>query len=128
MFEQHDVDAAIHVIAKKAVGTPVEMPVASYDTNVGDTTALLRAVHDHGAHDPGFSSSCSIDGNATKVPVAEEDPVGPTNPYATSKWPCEQALADTCRSFPSWPCATSTRSARTPADCSARCPGECPTT
>ncbi|GHE08179.1 UDP-glucose 4-epimerase GalE [Streptomyces alanosinicus] len=97
VFDQHDIDAVIHFAAKKAVGESVELPVEYYDTNVGGTTALLRAMHDHGVHRLVFSSSCSIYGNATKVPLAEEDPAGPTNPYARSKWLCERLLADICR-------------------------------
>jgi UDP-glucose 4-epimerase len=39
-------------------------------------------------------------GDAQRVPLSEEDPTGPTNPYAWSKWVCEQVLADTCRRYP----------------------------
>ncbi|MEU6774803.1 UDP-glucose 4-epimerase GalE [Streptomyces sp. NPDC046759] len=97
VFDQHDIDAVIHFAAKKAVGESVDLPVEYYDTNVGGTTALMRAMHDHGVRRLVFSSSCSIYGDATKVPLAEGDPAGPTNPYATSKWLCEQVLADICR-------------------------------
>ncbi|MEU0412072.1 UDP-glucose 4-epimerase GalE [Streptomyces griseorubiginosus] len=100
VFDEHDIDTVIHFAAKKAVGESVDMPVEYYDTNVGGTTALLRAMHDHAVHRLVFSSSCSIYGNATKVPLAEDDPAGPTNPYANSKWLCEQVLADVCRHLP----------------------------
>ncbi|MER6737846.1 UDP-glucose 4-epimerase GalE [Streptomyces puniciscabiei] len=97
VFDQHDIDAVIHFAARKAVGESVELPVEYYDTNVGGTTALLRAMHGHGVHRLVFSSSCSIYGDAAKVPLTEADPASPTNPYATSKWLCEQVLADICR-------------------------------
>ncbi|MGX1669807.1 UDP-glucose 4-epimerase GalE [Streptomyces sp. NPDC055400] len=100
VFDEHHIDAVIHFAAKKAVGESVELPVEYYDTNLGGTTALLRAMRDHDVRRLVFSSSCSIYGNATKVPLTEEDPAGPTNPYATSKWLCEQVLADTCRHLP----------------------------
>jgi UDP-glucose 4-epimerase len=100
VFERHAVDAVIHFAARKAVGESVELPVEYYDTNVGGTTALLRAMRDHGVQRLVFSSSCSIYGNATKVPLTEEDPASPTNPYAASKWLCEQVLADVCRRLP----------------------------
>lgn len=100
VFDEHAIDAVIHFAAKKAVGESVEEPVAYYDTNVGGTTALLRAMHDHGVRRLVFSSSCSIYGDASRVPLTEGDPADPTNPYATSKWLCEQVLADTCRYLP----------------------------
>lgn len=100
VFEAHSFDAVIHFAAKKAVGESVEQPVDYYDTNVGGTTALLRAMHDHGVHRLVFSSSCSIYGDATKVPLTETDPARPTNPYATSKWLCEQILSDVCDRLP----------------------------
>ncbi|MFF5938633.1 UDP-glucose 4-epimerase GalE [Streptomyces sp. NPDC012508] len=100
VFADHSFDAVVHFAARKAVGESVEQPVEYYDTNVGGTTALLRAMRDHGVHRLVFSSSCSIYGNATKVPLTEGDPARPTNPYATSKWLCEQIVADVCRRLP----------------------------
>ncbi|MCU1404556.1 MAG: galE1, partial [Glaciihabitans sp.] len=43
---------------------------------------------------------CSIYGATTKVPLNEDDPANPTNPYARSKWMCEQVLADACVRYP----------------------------
>ncbi|MFJ4366622.1 UDP-glucose 4-epimerase GalE [Streptomyces chartreusis] len=100
VFDEHSIDAVIHFAARKAVGESVELPVEYYDTNVGGTTALLRAMRDHEVHRLVFSSSCSIYGNATGAPITEQDPAAPTNPYAASKWLCEQVLADTCRHLP----------------------------
>ncbi|WP_418960998.1 UDP-glucose 4-epimerase GalE [Streptomyces tritici] len=100
VFTSHPVDAVIHFAAKKAVGESVRIPLTYYDINVGGTTALVAAMHDHGVHRLVFSSSCSIYGNATVVPLTEESPAAPTNPYATTKWTCEQILADQCRHVP----------------------------
>ncbi|WBB59586.1 UDP-glucose 4-epimerase GalE [Streptomyces sp. WMMC500] len=100
VFDAHAFDAVIHFAAKKAVGESVELPVEYYDTNVGGTTALLSAMREHGVHRLVFSSSCSVYGDAAAVPLTEEDPAAPTNPYATTKWLCEQVLADTCRRLP----------------------------
>ena len=64
VFDRHSVDAVVHFAAHKAVGESTRMPVEYYDTNVGGTTALLRAMHEHGVHQLVFSSSCSIYGDA----------------------------------------------------------------
>ncbi|WP_432068678.1 UDP-glucose 4-epimerase GalE [Streptomyces sp. C10-9-1] len=100
VFTSHPIDAVIHFAAKKAVGESVHIPLTYYDINVGGTTALASAMHDHGVHRLVFSSSCSIYGNATVVPLTEQSPAAPTNPYATTKWTCERILADLCRHVP----------------------------
>jgi UDP-glucose 4-epimerase len=78
----------------------VRMPLEYYDINVGGTVNLLTVMLEHDVHDLVFSSSCSIYGEAERVPITEGHPAAPTNPYARSKWMCEQVLADTCRRFP----------------------------
>lgn len=100
VFRDHPVDAVVHFAAKKAVGESVQIPLEYYDTNIGGTTSLLLTMHQHGVHRLVFSSSCSIYGDARKVPLSEQDPARPTNPYATSKWICEQVLSDACRNRP----------------------------
>ncbi|WP_328910727.1 UDP-glucose 4-epimerase GalE [Streptomyces sp. NBC_00234] len=100
VFDRHAVDAVMHFAGRKAVGESTRMPVEYYDTNVGGTTSLLRTMHDHGVHRMVFSSSCSLYGDASRGPLDEASPVRPTNPYAASKWACEQILADVCHRLP----------------------------
>ncbi|MEU2080120.1 UDP-glucose 4-epimerase GalE [Streptomyces sp. NPDC013489] len=100
VFTSHPIDAVIHFAAKKAVGESVRIPLAYYDINVGGTTALVSAMHEHGVHRLVFSSSCSIYGDVTTLPLTEKSPAAPTNPYATTKWTCEQILADVCLHMP----------------------------
>ncbi|MGY4858830.1 UDP-glucose 4-epimerase GalE [Cryobacterium sp. AP23] len=104
VFERHDIDAVIHFAAKKAVGESVGIPLEYYDLNVGATVRLLQAMVAHGVCNLVFSSSCSIYGDTSSAPAAlplnEDSPANPTNPYARSKWMCEQVLADTCRRYP----------------------------
>jgi UDP-glucose 4-epimerase len=100
VFAAHPVDAVIHFAALKAVGESTEMPLEYYDNNIGATTSLLAAMRAHDVRDLVFSSSCSIYGEADRIPIAEDAPARPTNPYASSKWICEQILADACRRLP----------------------------
>ncbi|MFB7447415.1 UDP-glucose 4-epimerase GalE [Streptomyces sp. NPDC056194] len=100
VFTAHPIDAVIHFAAKKAVGESVQIPLTYYDINVGGTTALIAAMHDHGVHRLVFSSSCSVYGDTTTVPLTEASPAAPTNPYAAGKWTCERILADVCRHVP----------------------------
>ncbi|MHA6785931.1 UDP-glucose 4-epimerase GalE [Pseudonocardia saturnea] len=96
VFASHPVDAVVHFAAKKAVGESMSMPLDYFDINVGGTTALLCAMRDHKITRMVFSSSCSIYGE-TDVPLDEDQPARPTNPYARSKHFCEQILRDACQ-------------------------------
>jgi UDP-glucose 4-epimerase len=100
IFETHPIDAVVHFAAKKAVGESIQIPLDYFDINIGATTNLLRTMHDYGVHRLVFSSSCSIYGESHNVPLAEDQPVAPTNPYALSKWVCEQLLGEMCSRYP----------------------------
>ncbi|WP_261575151.1 UDP-glucose 4-epimerase GalE [Frankia gtarii] len=102
VFRRWPVDAVIHFAARKAVGESVEMPLEYYDTNVNATLGLVSVMAEHGVHRLVFSSSCSIHGEVDTVPITEDTPARPTNPYSRTKWMCEQILADVCAHDPAW--------------------------
>jgi UDP-glucose 4-epimerase len=102
VFTQWKIDAVVHFAALKAVGESVDIPVEYYDTNVNATLGLVTAMREHAVHRLVFSSSCSVYGDAQSVPIREDAPVRPTNPYARSKWMCELILADVCARYPQW--------------------------
>lgn len=96
VFESYDIHAVIHFAGRKAVGESVEIPLDYYETNVGGTLNVVRAMREHDVTRLVFSSSCSIYGDADEVPISEGTSARPTNPYARTKWMCEQILADLC--------------------------------
>ncbi|MET7474046.1 UDP-glucose 4-epimerase GalE [Streptomyces sp. NPDC005648] len=100
VFERHSVDAVMHFAALKSPSASLKSPVPYYDTNVGGTTALLRAMHEHGVHRLVFSSTCAVYGDAGPGLLDESTPAAPAAPYGTSKWISEQILADVCRHCP----------------------------
>jgi len=100
VFAAHDIDTVIHFAAKKAVGESTRIPLEYFDINVGGTVALLRVMTERGVNRLVFSSSCSVYGDTTKVPLNETDPVAPANPYARTKYVCEQLLDDACTRYP----------------------------
>ncbi|MEU1852522.1 UDP-glucose 4-epimerase GalE [Streptomyces sp. NPDC019990] len=102
VFDRHTVDAVMHFASLKSVSGSTSMPIEYYDTNVGGMTTLLQAMQDHGVHQLVYSSSCSVYGEAGPGPLDESTPARPTNPYAASKWACEQILADVCRRRPEY--------------------------
>jgi UDP-glucose 4-epimerase len=100
VFTERRIDQVVHFAAKKAVGESLQIPLEYWAVNVGATVTLLQAMQYHGVHDLVFSSSCSVYGEADDVPLGENAPTDPTNPYAYSKLVCEQVLADACRRHP----------------------------
>ena len=100
VFEAHPIDAVIHFAAKKAVGESTRIPLEYFDINVGGTTNLLLTMYRHQVRRLVFSSSCSIYGDSPAAPLGESAPANPTNPYALSKWTCEQLLTEACRHLP----------------------------
>jgi UDP-glucose 4-epimerase len=95
-------DALIHFAAHKHVAESVEKPLEYYDNNLGSLTSVLRAARDSGLRKIVFSSSGSVYGNATRMPIPEDEPHRPTNPYSTTKSWGERILEDLCAQDPSW--------------------------
>jgi UDP-glucose 4-epimerase len=102
VFDRHSVDAVVHFAACKSLSKATQTPMECYDNNVGGTTSLLRAMHEHGVHQLVYSSSCAVYGEAGPDPVDESAPAHPVNPYGASKWTCEQILSDVCRRRPEY--------------------------
>jgi UDP-glucose 4-epimerase len=100
IFAEHPIEAVIHFAAKKAVGESMQIPLDYFDVNIGGTTTLLSVMRQHDVCSLVFSSSCSIYGDNPDVPLSETAAVAPTNPYALSKWVCEQLLAEACKHYP----------------------------
>ena len=100
LFEAHPIGAVIHFAAKKAVGESTQIPLDYFDINIGGTTNLIRTMRQHQVSRLVFSSSCSIYGDSPATPLAESAPANPTNPYALSKWICEQVLSQACAYIP----------------------------
>lgn len=86
--------AAIHFAAYAYVGESMDDPWLYYDNNVSRTIALLKALNDGGVGNIVFSSSCATYGIPTILPITEDTPQNPINPYGASKLMVERMLAD----------------------------------
>ena len=97
MFQQHRITGIIHFAAYKAVGESVQKPVAYYQNNLGSMLNLLAEVEKAASPMPFiFSSSCTVYGEATKLPITENSPVQPAmSPYGNTKQIGEEILVDT---------------------------------
>jgi UDP-arabinose 4-epimerase len=90
--------AVLHFAAYAYVGESVENPIAYYENNVGGSTALFREVLRYATIPVVFSSSCATYGIPESVPILEQHPQHPINPYGFTKLVIEQLLADLGRS------------------------------
>jgi UDP-glucose 4-epimerase len=102
LLAEHRFDATIHFAGLKAVGESVEKPLAYYDNNVSGTVTLLRCLDAAGVRRIVFSSSATVYGDPSSVPIREDAPTGPTNPYGRTKWMIELILQDLAAADPRW--------------------------
>ena len=86
------VDGVMHFAAHAYVGESVENPRKYFRNNVEAALGLLNAMLDTGIRRFVFSSTCAVYGEPAKVPITEDNPRQPVNPYGTSKLFCEYAL------------------------------------
>lgn len=101
-FKKHnDIDGAIHFAASKAVGESVEKPLLYYENNLNTLTYLLQELTQKNKACFIFSSSCTVYGQADKMPITEDAPVKPAeSPYGNTKQIGEEIIRDTCRVTP----------------------------
>lgn len=91
-------NAIIHFAGLKAVGESVEQPLFYYDNNVVGTLRLLQAMQECNVKTLVFSSSATVYGDPVRLPLTEDHPLSPTNPYGRSKLMVEEMLRDLHRS------------------------------
>ena len=99
---EHPIDAAIHFAGLKAVGESVAHPIDYYRTNIDSTLALLEVMNDYGIKKLIFSSSATVYGDPSELPLRETSRIGVgiTNPYGWTKFMIEQILCDVSTASP----------------------------
>jgi len=93
-------DAVMHFAASIEVGESVREPLKYYRNNSGNALNLLEVVRANGIGCFIFSSTAAVYGNPPVVPVAEDAPLAPINPYGASKLVTERMLADLASADP----------------------------
>jgi UDP-glucose-4-epimerase GalE len=86
------VDAVMHFAAHAYVGESVTNPRKYFRNNVSDALTLLNASVDAGVRHFVFSSTCAVYGTPERIPITEQTPREPVNPYGASKLFFENAL------------------------------------
>jgi UDP-glucose-4-epimerase GalE len=92
VLKEHEVTAVVHFAAYAYVGESVTNPRKYYRNNVAGTINLLDAMLDAGVRDIVFSSTCATYGEPQRVPISEDHPQNPVNPYGETKLTVEKML------------------------------------
>ncbi|MBQ4913941.1 UDP-glucose 4-epimerase GalE [Maribacter sp. MMG018] len=96
-----DVEGVIHFAASKAVGESVEKPLLYYENNIGTLVYILKELSRKNKASFIFSSSCTVYGQADKMPITENAPVKEAeSPYGNTKQMGEEIIRDTCKVTP----------------------------
>ncbi len=102
IFTENKIDAVIHFAGLKAVGESVREPVMYYDNNLISTIYLLEVMAEFDVKKIVFSSSATVYGVATEMPLKEGMPLGAINPYGRTKYFIEEMLRDLFVADDSW--------------------------
>lgn len=94
LFSTLDISAVIHFAAFAYVSESITDPSKYYVNNLCNTVNLLNCMLKHDVYNLIFSSSCAIYGDPKYVPINEEHPKLPINPYGKSKLMVESILED----------------------------------
>lgn len=94
LFEYHEFAAVVHFAAYTYVGESVSNPEKYYQNNIAAPLNLLEVMRRYGCNKFIFSSTCATYGNPQYVPLDENHPQNPINPYGQSKLMLEKILID----------------------------------
>ena len=102
IFTENSIEAVIHFAGLKAVGESVREPIMYYDNNLINTLVLLETMNEFGVKKIVFSSSATVYGVATEMPLVEGMPLGAINPYGRTKLFIEHILTDIYAADKDW--------------------------
>lgn len=101
VFAENEIDAVIHFAGYKAVGESVEKPLEYYENNLESLIVIAKCMKRHNVKNIIFSSSATVYGVPSRVPLYESDPVAEaTNPYGETKVMIERILKDLQKADP----------------------------
>lgn len=102
VFKEQRIDAVIHFAGLKAVGESVEKPLLYYEENLNMTFTLCKIMKKYEVKRLIFSSSATVYGKPKEIPIKEESPLCPLNPYGKTKYMIEELLKDLYAADPTW--------------------------
>ena len=94
LFADFDIDSVIHLAAYAYVGESVSQPIRYWKNNVSETLTLLESCVEFDIRKIILSSTCATYGQPQKLPITEDHPQKPINPYGSTKLAIELMLKD----------------------------------
>jgi UDP-glucose 4-epimerase len=91
-FHFHPIDTVMHFAADCLVGESVQNPVKYFNNNVRNSLKLIEMMDAFEVKKIVFSSSAAVYGEPKTIPIGEDHPCLPTNPYGETKWIFERVL------------------------------------
>ena len=92
-------DGVVHFAARSLVGESVEIPADYWEHNVVTSLKLLNAMRAHGVNNLVFSSTAATYGEPQQVPITEDMPTQPTNPYGASKLSIDYIITSFAKAY-----------------------------
>ena len=102
IFRENKIDMVIHFSGYKSVGESVKEPLRYYENNIYSTLCLCEVMNEFGCKNLVFSSSSTVYGKPKKLPIKENYPLNPVNPYGKTKAIIEGLLSDFYNSDKEW--------------------------
>lgn len=99
LLQAKKIEAVMHFAASALVGESVVNPAKYYQNNLVASLSLLEAMRAAGTARLVFSSTTATYGDPRKVPITEDEPQQPINPYGFTKLAIEHALRDYARAY-----------------------------
>ena len=93
VFTEHHIGAVVHFAAFTSVGESMNTPAVYFRNNYVNTLNLLEAMLEHGVNRFVFSSTAAVYGDPQRLPLTEDHPQNPVNPYGETKLMVERMLA-----------------------------------
>jgi UDP-glucose 4-epimerase len=91
-FQAYQIDTVIHFAADSLVGESVQNPLKYFNNNVKNSLNLIEILEEFEVKKIVFSSSAAVYGEPKEIPIPENHPCVPTNPYGETKWIFEKVL------------------------------------
>ncbi|RBQ22543.1 ADP-L-glycero-D-manno-heptose-6-epimerase [Candidatus Methanobinarius endosymbioticus] len=92
IFDKFDIEGVMHFAAFTSVVESIEFPTMYFKNNYKNTLKLLKIMKEHSVDKFIFSSTAAVYGNPKKIPIVENSPINPINPYGKSKLMVENIL------------------------------------
>ncbi len=99
MLREYRIEAVLHCAASIDVGESVREPLKYYRNNACNSVSLLEAMRAAGVKKLVFSSTCATYGDPIELPLTENHPQHPINPYGRAKLAIEWAMRDSAEAW-----------------------------